>query len=355
MKPIPILRRVLALLLVLSMVIWLVPAPASAASGVTEESAYKAIMAMKAKYPEGMTWTNDNYGSWHGASSSYPYTGGWGCFGLAYILSDAAFGTLPCREIGEPVKLEQLRVGDILRYPLTSYSNHTVVVLSVGADSITVVEGNFNKSVHWGRTLTRREVESAYYFLTRYPTDPPPRVENTTGFRDVNPKAYYYDALVWAVKNKIVQGTTSTTFSPGDTCNRAQAATFVWRACGKPNPSSGQIPFKDVKAGSYYCQSVLWAYYKGIVDGTSKNTYSPNADVTRQQVITMIWRAKGCPEPKRTSSPFQDVKDRHSYSYKAILWGYENGIVDGTSQNLFSPTAPCTRAQIVTLLYRAFG
>lgn len=169
-------------------------------------------------------------------------------------------------------------------------------------------------------------------------------------FTDVPESAYYYDAVLWAVDIGVTEGTTATTFSPDAPCTRAQAVTFLWRAAGSPEPESGANPFTDIQPGAYYYKAVLWAVETGITNGTSAVTFSPDATVTRAQTVTFLWRFAGT---KATgSNPFTDVADSAYYA-EAVIWAVERGITNGTSATIFSPDEPCTRAQIVTFLYRA--
>ncbi len=170
-------------------------------------------------------------------------------------------------------------------------------------------------------------------------------------FEDVPEKQYFYDPVLWAVETGVTEGTSANTFSPDDTCTRGQVVTFLWRAEKSPEPKTTKNPFKDVKAGSYYYKAVLWAVENGVTSGTSVNTFSPDAPCTRGQVVTFLWRAAGKPEPKQSKNPFNDVK-AGDYYYKAVLWAVENNITGGTGNGKFSPSAPCTRGQVVTFLYR---
>ena len=171
-------------------------------------------------------------------------------------------------------------------------------------------------------------------------------------FDDVKDETqYFFDPVYWAVDQEITNGTSPTTFSPDAGCTRAQVVTFLWRAAGKPQPSSSKNPFEDVKAGQYYYDAVLWAVEKGITTGTGPNTFRPDATCTRAQIVTFLWRYFDKPEP-RGGSAFADV-DSAQYYAKAIAWAVEKGVTKGTSADRFSPNATCTRAQIVTFLYRA--
>ena len=171
------------------------------------------------------------------------------------------------------------------------------------------------------------------------------------GFADLAINAYYSDPVAWAVDKKITNGTMPGLFSPDSTCTRAQVVTFLWRAEGEPEPTSKVNPFTDIKEGLYYFEPVLWAVDQKITAGTSTNIFSPNAGCTRGQVVTFLWRAAGQPEPSGGKNPFTDVKP-DAYYYKAVLWAVEKGITNGTSADKFSPESTCTRGQIVTFLYR---
>ena len=170
-------------------------------------------------------------------------------------------------------------------------------------------------------------------------------------FVDVREGAYYYDAVLWAVENGITAGTSATTFSPAVGCTRAQVVTFLWRTAGEPAPTTSNAPFTDVAKGTYYYSAVLWAVEKGITAGTSATTFSPDDTCTRAQIVTFLWRYKGQPEPVAANNPFSDVY-KSAYYAKAVLWAAENGVTSGTSASTFSPDDTCTRAQVVTFLYR---
>ena len=170
-------------------------------------------------------------------------------------------------------------------------------------------------------------------------------------FVDVKEGAYYYDAVLWAVEQKITSGTSATTFSPDASCTRAQMVTFLWRAAGSPKVENGKNPFVDVKADAYYYDAVLWAVEKGVTSGTSATTFSPDATVTRGQTVTFLYRNAGFPEVSGTM-PFTDV-EADAYYAKAVQWAVQQKITTGTSETTFSPMSDCTRGQIVTFLYRA--
>ena len=170
-------------------------------------------------------------------------------------------------------------------------------------------------------------------------------------FADVPKDAYYADAVDWAVEKEITKGTSDTAFSPDQSCTRAQVVTFLHRAAGTEAPSGGSNPFTDLIDGSYYFDAVLWAVEKGVTTGTSPTTFSPEMSCTRAQVVTFLWRAAGEPAPDSFVLPFLDVP-KDAYYRTAVVWALENGITTGTSTTTFSPDAICSRAQIVTFLYR---
>ena len=169
-------------------------------------------------------------------------------------------------------------------------------------------------------------------------------------FVDVATGSYYEDAVDWAVENGITQGTDDTHFSPDGICTRAQAVTFLWRAAGSPKPETRTMPFTDVPAGSYYYDAVLWAVENDITKGTSDTTFSPNMTCTRAQIVAFLWRSEKSPAAG-TANPFADVKSTAYYA-DAVLWAVKENITRGTTNTTFSPDADCTRSQIVTFLWR---
>ena len=171
-----------------------------------------------------------------------------------------------------------------------------------------------------------------------------------SSFVDVPSGSYYEDAVDWAVGNGITQGTDATHFSPDGICTRAQAVTFLWRAAGRPAPESRTMPFTDVPADSYYYDAVLWAVENGITKGTSSTTFSPDDTCTRAQIVTFLWRSEQSPAAG-SSNPFTDVS-ADAYYADAVLWAVKEAITTGTTRTTFSPDAECTRAQIVTFLWR---
>ena len=170
----------------------------------------------------------------------------------------------------------------------------------------------------------------------------------TLDFADVSTDAYYYEAVKWAAKKGITGGTGDGTFNPNGSCTRAHIVTFLWRAAGSPEPKS-TVSFADVPADSYYAKAVAWAVENGITLGTGDGTFSPNATCTRAQSVTCLYRALGT--APTTVNGFTDVTADAFYA-DAVAWAVESGVTNGTSASTFSPNNGCTRAQIVTFLYR---
>lgn len=180
------------------------------------------------------------------------------------------------------------------------------------------------------------------------------KIGQTMNFIDVKTTDYFYNSVKWAVGKNITNGTSSTTFSPYKSCTRAEIVTFLWRAAGSPEPTTTRNPFRDVNAvthSSYY-KAILWASQKGITSGTSTTAFSPDQVCTRAQIVTFLYRYAGQPSGYY-SNPFKDVGATSEASYyKAILWAIGKGITTGTSATTFSPYASCNRAEAVTFLYR---
>ena len=169
-------------------------------------------------------------------------------------------------------------------------------------------------------------------------------------FVDVPEGSYYEEAVAWAVENGITQGTDDTHFSPDGICTRAQAVTFLWRTAGSPASKTSAMPFTDVPVGSYYYDAVLWAVENGITKGTSETRFSPDDTCTRAQIVAFLWRSEKSPAAG-SRNLFADVKSTAYYA-DAVLWAVKEDITKGSTNTTFSPDADCTRAQIVTFLWR---
>ena len=256
-----------------------------------------------------------------------------------------------------PITVKSAKNGDVTASHKTA-SKGTTVTLTVDPDkgyvldTLTVLDGKdkeiklTEKNGKFTFTMPASKVTVAATFKASAPTGKNP-------FIDVPAGSYYEDAVIWAVDKGITTGTSATTFNPNGICTRAQAVTFLWRAAGSPAAKSKVMPFADVKAGSYYYDAVLWAMEQGITKGTSDTTFTPNAKCTRAQIVTFLWRSQKSPASDSVN-PFTDVA-ADAYYNTAVLWAAENGITGGTSATTFSPNNDCTRAQIVTFLFRCLG
>ena len=176
----------------------------------------------------------------------------------------------------------------------------------------------------------------------------------TNPFEDVWESKYYYLPVLWAYYHdpQITSGTDSTHFSPNRTCTREQIVTFLWKACGAPEPVGSECPFADVSSTKYFYKAVLWAVENGITSGVSPDSFGVGLSCTRAQVVTFLWIVAGGLEPEITENPFSDVQSG-KYYYDAVLWAYEKGITAGVSESEFGVRSTCTRGQIVTFLYKA--
>ena len=254
-----------------------------------------------------------------------------------------------------PITVKSAKNGDVTASH-KSAAKGTTITLTVDPDkgyvldTLTVLDGKdkdlklTEKNGKFTFTMPASKVTVAATFKASTPTGKNP-------FIDVPAGSYYEDAVIWAVDKGITTGTSATTFNPNGICTRAQAVTFLWRAAGSPAAKSAVMPFTDVKAGSYYYDAVLWAVEKGITKGTSDTMFSPDATCTRAQIVTFLWRSQKSPAAGM-SNPFADVA-ADTYYIDAVLWAVKHNITVGTTFSIFSPDEECTRAQIVTFLYRA--
>ena len=238
-----------------------------------------------------------------------------------------------------------LKETDVMRYKL---------LMIDGTDNFYPERSTITRN---GRTISGDEMNAVFESIAQraLPYYPMEQVYNAaTGFfQDVPRGEYYTEPVGWALRKGITNGTSSVDFSPMADCTRGQVVTFLWRAAGEPKPTSTRNPFSDVKPSDYYYNAVLWAVEKGITNGTSPTTFSPNSPCTRGQVVTFLWRYAGMPKTSG-SNPFSDVKTGEYY-YDAVLWASGKNVTNGTSPTTFSPNNTCTRGQIVTFLYRAIA
>ena len=173
--------------------------------------------------------------------------------------------------------------------------------------------------------------------------------EEKDPYGDVSKDSYYYDAVKWAAETGVTTGVGDGLFAPEWVCTRGQIVTFLWRASGSPAPKATELPFTDVAADAYYAQAVLWAVEKGITNGTSETTFGPDQTCTRAHAVAFLYRMSG--SPAAAGSTFSDVAADAYYS-TAVAWAVEKGITNGTSGTTVSPDDTCTRGQLVTFLYR---
>ena len=175
--------------------------------------------------------------------------------------------------------------------------------------------------------------------------------EYVAPFVDVAPGSFYSESVAWATQNEIVRGTTEITFAPDQICTRAQAVTILWRAAGEPEPTIVETAFTDIIEYEYYYKAVLWAVEEGITKGTSETTFEPGLNCTRAQIVTFLYRFSEEPDADISVHPFTDL-DEIGFYYDAVLWAVEDGITNGTTETTFEPDEFCTRGQAVTFLHR---
>ena len=264
----------------------------------------------------------------------WTYTGGGGSSGYSYYTIKATAGAGGSIS---PSGNVSVREGRDQTFTITPDKGYAVANVKIDGKSIGAVKSYTFENV--SRTHT---IEVIFMKANGNP--------QTGVFVDVATGSYYEDAVDWAVENGITKGTDDTHFSPDGICTRAQAVTFLWRAAGSPEPETRTMPFTDIPVGSYYYDAVLWAVENGITKGTSDTTFTPNMTCTRAQIVAFLWRSEKSPAAG-TANPFADVKSTAYYA-DAVLWAVKENITKGTTNTTFSPDADCTRAQIVTFLYR---
>ena len=267
-----------------------------------------------------------------------PYTGGSSVSGDYIVSVDTTTGG---KVTVSPGRADKGDTVTITVKPNEGYELDELFVTDKNGDTVKVTSKGNNKYTF---TMPASKVTVEASFVKTGETDP-----STLPFTDVNVGDYFYDAVAWAVENGVTAGTSATTFSPNASCTRAQTVTFLWRAAGSPEPKTTSNPFTDVKESDYYYEAVLWAVENSITAGTSATTFSPNAVCTRGQVVTFLYRYDGTATAAGTN--FTDVSEG-AYYYDAVQWAAQSGITTGTTATTFSPDANCTRGQIVTFLFR---
>lgn len=170
-------------------------------------------------------------------------------------------------------------------------------------------------------------------------------------FKDVTTANWFYNDVYYCWENGLMNGMSADTFAPQGTTTRAQFATVLYRMAGSPDVTGMTTPFTDVKAGSWYENAVIWGYSNGVINGTSATTFSPDASVTREQMVTMLFRYSGAAEPTGTLDQFTDANRISAYAVPAVIWAVQNNIVSGMGDGTFNPKGPATRAQLAKILH----
>ena len=294
----------------------------------------------------GTSWAQDAEGNWQRVSGFKAYPSNWK--DSYYFTFEGLGGYIANADkiTGKPLKAEaKAYVADQL-----AALQQELYKDFVTTDQLAKVDDARALATENGKTMAEKAhklgVELVEYITKDEALQP-------SVFTDVKEGAYYVDTVNWGVDKKVTSGKTETTFAPNDSCTRAQAVTFLWRAAGSPEPTASEMTFTDVKADSYYDKAVLWAVENKITSGMSDTLFAPDATCSRSQIVTFLYRMQNSPESK-AENPFTDVK-ADAYYANAVLWAVENGVTTGASATTFDPAGDCTRGQIVTFLYRCLS
>lgn len=321
-------------------------------------SAYRSGFTFNGWYTnDGIRVTTDTifdadttvYAHWSYNSGGSSSSSSSGSFGSGNGSSDPTYSvSVPSRVAGGKVTVRPTSASagnkvTIIAKPNSSYDVGEVTVTDKDGKEVTVADAGDGKYTF---IMPKSKVDVKVEFI-RQQTTPADSI-----FIDIQPGAYYADAVAWAVEKGITVGTSATTFSPNASCTRAQIVTFLWRAAGSPKVNV-DIPFIDVQPGAYYYDAVLWAVEQGITSGTSATTFSPDTICTRAQAVTFLYRYEKSPVINGSGS-FTDI-GADAYYADAVQWAVSKGVTAGTSATFFSPNETCTRAQIVTFLYRGMA
>lgn len=327
---------------------------ADAELSLDADSVYNRMMVKKEEYPEGMSWTNADYYKWKGGY----FTGGYGCAGFAFILSDAAFGTLPAR-ILEAKDFSAIRVGDILR---VNNDSHSVIVLEVYSDYVIVAEGNYNSSIHWGRKLTKSSLEGGAltYIMTRYPIGYGEKLAVTEQFTDVKAGSWYVDFVQFVFDRGIMSGKSKTEFGTTAYLTRAELATVIYNMEGKPQ-TGYESCFTDVLKGKWYSQPVCWLVENNIASGYGNGKFGVGDNITREQMAQMLYAYAGMKGyntgyTEGVVEQYADSKKVSGWAKTAMNWAVSNGVMSGKgsgddlSQYKLDPAGYTTRAECAAML-----
>ncbi len=276
-----------------------------------------------------------------------------------YAAADDSGVFAACKVTVTPPKTDKTALKDVISeakgIDQSKYTEKTAAALEEAIDNAEKVQADKN-ATQKAVDAAVKEVKDAIAALKEKPggTDKP---SQTSKFRfdDVkNQKAFYFEPVYWAynANPQITNGLDKSHFGPDAGCTRGQVVTFLWRAAKCPEPKSTKTKFKDVGEKAFYAKAVAWAVEQGITKGMSETSFAPDATCTRGQIVTFLWRFRKSPAPKRTKTDFSDVGSGAFYA-KAVAWAVENGVTNGMDKTHFAPDATCTRGQIVTFLYRA--
>ena len=249
--------------------------------------------------------------------------------------------------------------------PTCTEAGSTTYTCSKCGDSYTTYSDALGHDFRFSKTVAPTETEKGYdlYICTRCSAEEQRNFTNPTGgdpqpgdnpFVDVPADEWYTKAVLWATSTdpKVTAGVDETHFAPDKKCTRCEVVQFLWNAAGKPEVGNVSNPFSDVQSGDWFYSAVMWAVANNITSGTTPTTFSPNKVCNRAEVVTFLWNAHGKPAPESQTIPFSDVPGGEWYTI-AVLWAIERKVTSGTGDGTtFSPTAKCTRAQIVTFLYK---
>ena len=356
-------NRFLAVFLTLIVFVHPLIPSASAAEGntqpLTQQQVTEALLALQTDFPEGMIWTNQSPATAYIWAFRGTVVAMSGCAAFAAIAQDQVFGSIqdapvtwqritkdcPVQgmpECAAPYSWDTLWPGDILKF-----SGHSVIVLQKYENHVTVAEGNNGGQIRWGRAITKEGVATANYVLTRYT-----KAEPLMPFTDLPDRSHWaYKPIIWALMENVAAPISATSFGQNGDCTRAEMISFLWVACGHPEPDPGELPFTDVPTSAPYYKAALWALQQHITCGTSATAFSPDALCTRAQALTFLWRSAGGPQAQSDGCVFDDVAVGRYY-YSSVTWAVGESITKGTSATTFSPDRTITRAEALTFLYR---